>query len=193
MSSNKDLSVAELGKLYPITIEKYNSGWKQEYLKEIGSLKSLLNPKIALRFEHFGSTAIPGLSAKPVIDILVEISSFEDAKEKFVALLENNAYLYMWQPKSERSAGHMMFVKGYGSTGYLEGIQRIHLHMATKGHNFWEGLYFRDYLRAHPEACQEYEHLKNQLALKHQYDREAYTESKGEFILSITEKAKKML
>lgn len=143
-------------------------------------MEKQFSKNIILRTEHFGSTAIPGLASQPSIDILVEIPSFEKAKSIIIPILENKEYIYFW--RSDRSPGHMMFVKGYGPNGYIEGTQLYHLHMAPADHPIWERLLFRDYLRKHLDTRKQYEKLKYKLAKEFRHDREAYTDGKEEFV-----------
>jgi len=168
---------------------KYDLRWPELYLQEAAFLERLFGKDMILRTEHFGSTAIPSLASKPSIDILVEIPSFDEAKKIILPVLEQKGYVHLWQ--SDRSVGHMMFVKGYGPDGYIQGMQLYHLHMAPADHPIWECLLFRDYLREHPEARKEYEGLKYGLAEKFRTDREAYTDGKEEYVNRIMENVKK--
>ena len=170
----------ELGKKYPIFMVPYDPAWRTLYSQEAQSLVDLFGTDMILRTEHFGSTAIPGLASKPSIDILVEIPSFDRAKKTIIPVLEKKGYIHLWQ--SDRSPGHMMFVKGYGPDGYIEGVQLYHIHMAPAGHPMWDCLLFRDYLREHKQACKKYEELKYGLAKKFRNDREAYTDGKEKFV-----------
>lgn len=167
----------------------YDPKWPELYAQEAAFLVNQFGNNMILRTEHFGSTAIPGLASKPSIDILVEIPSFEEAKTIILPILESKGYIHLWQ--SDRSPGHMMFVKGYGPEGYIEGMQLYHIHMAPAGHPIWDRLLFRDYLREHKQARKEYEELKYHLAEKFRNDREAYTDGKEEFVNRIMEEVKK--
>lgn len=173
-----------LGKLYPIAVVEYDPRWVQLYEEEARFLRSEFGPDVIVRTEHFGSTAVPGLAAKPVIDILVEITSFEAAEREVVPNLERRGYVYSWQ--SEPSPGHTAFWKGY----VPEAPQKYHLHLAPAGHPLMGRLLFRDYLRAHPESAREYAELKYRLAEVHRHDREAYTDAKEEFVTEITDRAR---
>ncbi|MFA5645271.1 MAG: GrpB family protein [Candidatus Ratteibacteria bacterium] len=170
----------ELGKKYPINIVPYNPLWKEMYQKEARFLQETFFGTI-VRTEHFGSTAIPGLAAKPVIDILVELISFNTAEKKVLPVLQSLGYGYNWI--SNIPPGHIMCMKGYKEN--QEETVRFHLHMAPAKHPIWKDLLFRDYLLKNPEIAQKYEDLKYRLAEKYHYDREAYTEGKSPFIKSI--------
>lgn len=174
----------ELGLLYPVTIVSYNPEWPNYYRKEISCILGILGSHIALHFEHIGSTAVPGLAAKPTIDILVQIPlDFDHAV--IISKMTNKNYIHMTE-----QTRHLMFVKGYAPTG-LEKIS-FHIHMGPRTQPWlWDRIYFRDYLvNNHAEALR-YESLKYDLASKYKNDREAYTEMKAEYIQGITELAKK--
>ncbi|WP_425447013.1 GrpB family protein [Dethiothermospora halolimnae] len=177
----------ELGKLYPITVTEYDGNWPLLFQKEKKILKDILGSKIALRIEHIGSTAVENLLAKPTIDILIEIPKKKDIRDLIINKMSENGYIHMKEQKN-----HLMFVKGYSPTG-LEN-ESFHIHMGTKAQeSLWDRLYFRDYLKLNPSIALEYAELKKGLAKKYKHDREAYTESKGEFIKRITEIGKEKL
>jgi GrpB-like predicted nucleotidyltransferase (UPF0157 family) len=179
----------ELGKKYPIVMEAYNPQWERRCQEEAQFLLAQFGPDIILRTEHFGSTAVPGLAAKPVIDIMVEIPSFEVAEQTIVPQLDAQEYRYFWISNSR--PGHMMFIKGYGPDGYQEGVQCYHLHMAPGDHTLWDRLLFRDYLRKYPETARRYAELKARLAERYRHDREAYTNGKTEFVTQVMKKARR--
>jgi len=188
MSKNLDtLTKDELGRLFPIVISESKKEWSDLFIQEKNKIIALLCKKIALRIEHIGSTAVPGLPAKPTIDILVEIPKSEEVKNEIINIMTSHGYNYMHDQKD-----HIMVVKGYTPEGFKG--QCYHIHMGPKDHSgLWDRLYFRDYLKANPSVAYEYTKLKQKLAKKHKFDREAYTELKTEFILKITETAKKVL
>ncbi|MBN1991315.1 MAG: GrpB family protein [Anaerolineae bacterium] len=159
----------------------YDPTWPQQFTEFARWLRDHLGPDIVLRVEHFGSTAIPGLPAKPIIDVLVEVPSFATAKQRAVPLFNNEQWEYWWY------AGHMMFIK----RKKLMGRRTHHLHMAPQGHRLWEGLAFRDYLRANPQEARRYATLKQALAAHYQQDRERYTQAKTKFVQEVTARALK--
>lgn len=179
----------ELGKKYPVVVVEYDPRWKKLYKKEAKFLKSQFGPEVIIRTEHFGSTAVPGLAAKPVIDILVEVASFKAAKREIIPELKKRGYGYNWVSNQPKPPGHMMFMKGYNREGARQ--LRYHIHMAPVGHPLWGRLLFRDYLRKYPETGRCYEKLKYRLAELYRSDREAYTAEKAKFVKRITAKAKK--
>jgi GrpB-like predicted nucleotidyltransferase (UPF0157 family) len=133
--------------------------------------------------EHFGSTAVPNLSAKPIIDILIAVRSLADAQACFVEGLRNLDYVYWAEnPKQDR----MFFVKGMPPFGPR---RSHHVHVTEIHGQMWQRLAFRDYLRAHPEEARTYAQLKRRLAAEHPADREAYTGAKAAYIESVMRKA----
>jgi GrpB-like predicted nucleotidyltransferase (UPF0157 family) len=172
----------ELGRKYPITLVEYDPDWPGLYEQEARWLRRRF-PGVVLRTEHIGSTAVPGLVSKPVIDVLVEVSSFDVAEREITSALLRHGYKYMWSTAA--SDGHMVFVKGYGEEGYVDGVQRYHLHLAPAGHTIWGRVRFRDGLRRNPCVAERYAELKRRLATRHRHDREAYTEAKTDFILGV--------
>ncbi|WP_332698186.1 GrpB family protein [Halalkalibacter lacteus] len=174
----------ELGKLYPITIVQYDEKWTSMFQKEKQIISNIFGSEIALRVEHIGSTAVPNLSAKPTIDVLVEIPGEDGIRDLIISKMSTNNYIHM---KEQRN--HLMFVKGYSPTGLEK--ESFHIHMGTKKQDFlWDRLYFRDYLRMNPSVANEYQQLKVKLAETYKHDREAYTENKTEFISKMTKLAK---
>jgi GrpB-like predicted nucleotidyltransferase (UPF0157 family) len=171
-----------------ICIEPYNSEWPALFKKEKEFLIKLLPGTIVKRVEHFGSTAVKGLSAKPVVDILVEVSSFEETIEKIVPLLASEGYEYFWRPVSNNEADvyYAWFIRRNSI-----GKRTHHIHMVEKNSRLWDRLFFRDYLIEFPDAAKKYEKLKNKLAFNYPNDRVSYTKGKTDFILEMTEKAKR--
>jgi len=181
------LNTKELGKLFPVIIAEPNPEWKKLFDLEKNELNRILGQN-AIRIEHFGSTAVPNLEAKPTIDILVEIPGNKKIKDEIIQKMKSEGYHYIL--RKDCPPPYIMFVKGYTDEG-IKG-QSYHIHMAEKGHNgLWDRLYFRDYLINNKETAMEYESIKRKLAERFKYDREAYTEGKSGFIMKITEKAKK--
>ena len=115
----------ELGKLYPIMVVAYDANWSSLFENEKETLKHILGSEIALRIEHIGSTAVLNLSAKPTIDILVEIPKKEGIKEFITSKMTKNNYLHM-----KEQINHLVFAKGYSPTG-LEKIS-FHVYLPLK-------------------------------------------------------------
>jgi GrpB-like predicted nucleotidyltransferase (UPF0157 family) len=132
-----------------------------------------------VRINHIGSTAVPGLIAKPTIDILIEIQNNTDT-QRLIVNLQSVGYRYISQPNNPVS--HRYFVKGYTPQGF-KGLV-FHVHVNYKGD--WDELYFRDYLLKHPEIAADYGNLKLELQKKYEHDRDGYTSAKTEYIKRIT-------
>jgi GrpB-like predicted nucleotidyltransferase (UPF0157 family) len=162
-----------------VTLVDANPAWAAQYQEMADWLRRRLDARVMLRIEHYGSTAIPGMPAKPIVDILVEVHSFEAAKRHVVPALNDPHWEYWWY------SDHMVFVRRERPMG----PRTHHLHLAPRGHRLWEGLAFRDYLRAHPEAAARYAALKRKLARSHREDREAYTQAKTAFVRQVTAEA----
>lgn len=178
-----EMSNEELWQLFPIILTEHKDYWKEYYKEEELSLKEILRSDI-YRINHIGSTAIPGLVAKPTIDILLEIEEHTDTRH-LIQVLEKAGYIYSPQP--QKPAPHMMFMKGYTPKGFEKKVYHIHIRYAGD----WDEVYFRDYLLSHPEDAKRYGMLKESLMTKYEYDRDAYTEAKSEFIQNIINKARK--
>jgi GrpB-like predicted nucleotidyltransferase (UPF0157 family) len=186
MTNDEEISAerVELGRRFPIFLVHYDPLWPQCYEREAELLQAKLPSDVVTRIEHYGSTAIPGLAAKPTIDILAEVVSFEVAEGVCVPILEELGYGHDWYN------GHIAFFKGYYPE---EQPLKYHIHMAPAGHPVMEGLLFRDYLREHPAVAREYQELKYRLAETHHYDREGYTDAKGRFVQEVLRRAQEEL
>ncbi len=171
-----------------VAIVPYDPVWPMLFEKEQDDLRSSLPRDLVKRIEHFGSTAVPGLAAKPIIDILVEVASLEETKQRIAPLLEAKGYDYFWRPSWGDSTPpfYAWFIKRDAA-----GIRTHHIHMVEAHFEHWDRLLFRDYLLRHPDVAREYGDLKMRLAAEHDRDRVAYTLAKTEFILNVTAKAKK--
>ncbi|MDD5695131.1 MAG: GrpB family protein [Bacteroidales bacterium] len=179
-----DMSKEELGKLFPILISEPDTRWSELFGLEEARIRKIFKKQDIIRIEHIGSTAVPGLKAKPTIDILLEVGRCLD-NELIINKLKKLEY--HCQYKSENPPPHLMFMKGYSEEGFTG--QTYHIHVRYAGD--WDELYFRDYLRRHHETAYEYGQLKLRLAEKYRNDREEYTEQKTEFIKHITALARK--
>ena len=142
------------------------------------------------RIKHFGSTAVPGLAAKPIVDVLVEVADLQATRIRIAPLLVSQGYDYFWRPThgDDGPPFYAWFIKrDLGS-----GARTHHIHMVEPDfEEHWDRLLFRDYLIEHPRAAREYEDLKYRLASVNPNDRVAYTKGKTEFVLRVTEQAKR--
>ncbi len=164
----------------PVEIVDYDPAWPDMFERESARIAVALGDAL-LGIEHVGSTAVPGLGAKPIIDIMAGIRRFADG-ERCVGPLERLGYVY----KGELDIpGRHYFSKP--RTG-----KRTHqIHMVELGGDFWRRhILFRDYLREDPRAAKAYHELKLRLAERHRNDRYAYTEAKSEFIEAALTKAR---
>jgi GrpB-like predicted nucleotidyltransferase (UPF0157 family) len=174
-----EMSDQELWALFPIILTEYRPEWKQNYAKEKAILVQSIGIENIVRITHYGSTAVPGLIAKPTIDILVEIINDCDL-QRLISGMQFCGYIYNEQ--TENPAPHMMFLKGYTPQGFKG--QVFHVHIRFGGD--WDELYFRDYLLGHPEIADQYGKLKQELQKRYEHDRDAYTNAKTDFIRRIT-------
>ena len=173
-----------------ITISPYDPRWPESFRQEREHLQSCLPSDLVRRIEHFGSTAVPGLAAKPVVDILVEVTDLQATRERIAPVLVSQVYEYFWRPTygADGPPFYAWFIKRDPCTA----ARTHHIHM-VEGHfaEHWDRLLFRDYLIEQPEVAKEYEALKFRLASASPQGRVAYTRSKTEFILRVTEEAKR--
>jgi GrpB-like predicted nucleotidyltransferase (UPF0157 family) len=164
----------------PIDLVSYSTTWPGLFDEERARLESTLSPWLEGPIEHIGSTAVPGLLAKPIIDIMAgvrDLPSSLDARDALAPL----AYMYF----PYRADVMHWFCKPSPAH------RTHHLHLVPMGSQLWsDRLMFRDYLRFSPLAAAEYAALKTALAAAHRFDREAYTSAKGDFVRTILERAK---
>jgi GrpB-like predicted nucleotidyltransferase (UPF0157 family) len=166
-----------------VEIVGYDPRWPALFDAEAKRLRATLDPSLIVGLEHFGSTAVPNLSAKPIIDILIAVRSLADAQACFVEPLRNLDYVYWAEnPRQDR----MFFVKGMPPFGSR---RTHHVHVTEIHGEMWQRLAFRDYLRAHPQQARTYDQLKRRLAAEHPADREAYTAAKAAYIETVMRKA----
>lgn len=180
----QEMTNEELWALFPIILSEYRAEWAKFYEQEKDTIISALGTNNMYRINHIGSTSVPGLIDKPTIDILLEIPTDADIPSLTAALI-SAGYICNTQPNNP--APHLMFMKGYTPQGFRG--QAVHLHVRFPGD--WDELYFRDYLRSHPETAKSYGKLKQNLQLRYEHDRDAYTEAKTDFIQEATRLARK--
>jgi GrpB-like predicted nucleotidyltransferase (UPF0157 family)/ribosomal protein S18 acetylase RimI-like enzyme len=156
----------------PIRLVPYDLGWPERFAAERAALEEAIGAWATGGIHHVGSTAVPGLDAKPIIDILAGVDSLDASRACFAALV-GLGYLYApYRPEEMH-----WFCKPHPSR------RTHHLHLVpTDSGRFRDELAFRDRLRADPEIAGEYVALKRDLAERFAEDRETYTEAKAEFI-----------
>jgi GrpB-like predicted nucleotidyltransferase (UPF0157 family) len=161
----------------PVTIVDYDPAWRDRFLDQAAALTTILQPWLAAPVEHVGSTAVPGLRAKPVVDILAPVVSLVQAQAA-IAVLTADGWLF-WPDDPNRDY-RMWFLrpKPEARTHHLHVIQ--HDHPAAHAE-----LAFRDVLRRDPGVRKAYAALKDSLAVQYRTDRDAYTDAKSDFIRSV--------
>jgi GrpB-like predicted nucleotidyltransferase (UPF0157 family) len=163
----------------PHDIVDYDPAWQRQFAQWSGRLTDALG-RAATRIEHVGSTSVPGLAAKPVIDIQVSVgdASAEGAylpaveAAGLILRIRENGHLLLWPPPQKP--------------------RDVHVHVCDAG-GAWERrhLLFRDYLRAHPDKRDGYAALKRELITRWQEDRKAYAEAKTAFVLDTLDDAER--
>lgn len=162
-----------------ITVVDYDSEWPLKYVRERDCIAEVLGGN-CLAIHHIGSTAVPGLAAKPIIDIMAVVRSLEqvdDVAEKFA----NIGYEYLGE---FGMAGRRYLRKGGDERTY-----QIHIFQADDRKNIDRHLAFRDYLRTHEKERKEYVKIKQELAQKFPYDIDGYCEGKENFVREVEKRA----
>jgi GrpB-like predicted nucleotidyltransferase (UPF0157 family) len=164
----------------PVSIQPYDPGWPARFAAEAQAIRAVIGQWITGGIHHVGSTAVPGLSAKPIIDIQVGVVDLESSRP-CIELLATLDYQYApW-----RADVMHWFCKPDPAH------RTHHLHLVPTGsERFLDVLAFRDWLRTDPEAAAEYEALKRELARRFHHDREAYTEGKLALVNRMTKLAR---
>jgi GrpB-like predicted nucleotidyltransferase (UPF0157 family) len=156
-----------------ISAGPYQSGWKELYEQEAECLRRALGNK-ALRIEHIGSTSVPGMVSKPILDIMVAVVSLTRATELIPAI---EALGYQHKPH-DTIPERVFFAKEHPPENRTH-----HLNLAELGSGFWKDqLAFRDYLRAHDQIAAEYADLKKRLAAAYARTGELDRDGKSEFV-----------
>ncbi|MFQ3786366.1 GrpB family protein [Halomonas sp. A29] len=160
----------------PVRLVDYDSAWPACFEAERGRLLERFADEL-LDVQHIGSTAIPGMPAKPIIDVMAGVASMAMADVLFEPILAHG-----YVTSVEFNAGltdRRWFMR------HAHGLRTHHLHVVVHDGELWhQRLAFRDALRTDPTQAIRYAALKRDLASRHQADREAYTQAKGEFVRS---------
>ena len=163
----------------PVRVDAYDPAWPLRFEEERPAIEEILGRSITGGVHHVGSTAVPGLAAKPVIDILVGIDDLEGGRAYIAPLAELG---YQYAPY--RADEMLWFCKPDPAR------RTHHLHLVPTGSpRFRAELAFRDHLRGHPDVAERYAVLKRRLATRFEHDREAYTRSKEDFIRDVLDRA----
>ncbi|WP_082608251.1 GrpB family protein [Acidovorax sp. Root219] len=159
----------------PIEVVDYNPAWPALFDAERRLLQEALAPWLAGPVEHIGSTAVPGLPAKPIIDIMALVRSLAESADAIAAASALDYLYYPYKPEQLH-----WFCKP-------SPVHRTHhLHLVPLHSALWQQrLAFRDALRGSSTLTARYAALKRQLAVQYRHDREGYTEAKGPFIAQV--------
>jgi GrpB-like predicted nucleotidyltransferase (UPF0157 family) len=159
----------------PVQIVPYNTTWPARFHAERKLLERAVGPWIVGGVHHVGSTAVPGLAAKPIIDILVGVESLSGSRGTFERLADLG---YQYAPY--RANEMLWFCKPSAAH------RTHHLHLVpSQSSRFHDELAFRDALRSRPDLAEGYARLKRALVKQHRNDREAYTAAKAQFIVDV--------
>ena len=163
----------------PVEIVPYDPEWPMEYEKEKTAVEQVF-ADVGIEVHHIGSTAVPDLAAKPIIDLLVAVESLEDR----VGLASRLSELDYVNVPYEGDDKRLFFKKGVPRTHHVHIVRR-------NSWTYWKHIIFRDMLISNPELRHEYEMLKRKLAAIHRDDREVYSNAKTDFIeRAVAEKAR---
>jgi len=165
------------GNSRPVVIKHYDPNWPEMFQKEAALIKKTIAPFITT-IQHIGSTSVPGLAAKPIIDMLIGLKRLSDSIH-FAPLIINIGYRYFPEHEVEIPERRYFSKIINSDMGY-------HLHMVEPDSEFCHRhLAFRDYLRTHADTAADYAALKNKIAEEYGSDREGYTDAKSDFIKGI--------
>ncbi|MDD3106900.1 MAG: GrpB family protein [Bacilli bacterium] len=175
-----EMTIEELWHLFPIYLTEHKKEWQEDFEEAKNHLNKIINKEHNVRISHIGSTAIKGIWAKPIIDILIEVKDNVELTE-MAEILEINGYICMSITNHRISLN-----KGYTEDGFSDKV--YHVHLRYFGDN--DELYFRDYLNEFSSIAKEYEALKLELWRKYEYNRDAYTNAKGQFVEQYSKEAR---
>lgn len=174
-----EMTLQELWMLFPIILTAPDPRWAAWYAEEEALLRRVLPAEFAVRISHIGSTAIHGIWAKPIVDILAEAEPGTDLA-RADAYLTRAGFRRMSAGPDRRS-----YNKGYTEDGFAPRV--FHLHLVYAG--VQDEIIFRDYLNAHPAHARAYEALKLSLWKPFEHDRDGYTQAKTEFVRQMLREA----
>ena len=177
-----EMPLEELWELFPVFLVPHNDKWNIFYDEMESFLKITLSQCQVERISHIGSTAISGIWAKDIVDVLIEVSKCSNIKDT-AKIIEESGFICM-----STEATRISFNLGYTKAGFADKV--FHVHLRYIGDN--DELYFRDYLNEHTQVAKEYETLKLQLWKLFEHNRDAYTNAKTEFIRKWTSEAKRI-
>ena len=163
-----------------IEVVPHDPNWKNKFNLEARIIRSIFNKEI-IAIHHIGSTAIPQISAKPIIDILIEVHDIDIIDDYDFKMIEQG-----YIPKGESGIPRRrLFIKG------SEEVRTFHIHIFEKGNSEIKRLLnFRNYMIAHPNEAQKYSRLKENLVREYPEDISGYIDGKDKFVKNIDKKAK---
>jgi GrpB-like predicted nucleotidyltransferase (UPF0157 family) len=178
MEPNLEVTGTDASGEFVVRIAEYDPAWPLRFAELGGRLRDALG-SVAIRIDHIGSTSVPGLAAKPVIDIQISVDRLEPV-QPFCAPLRRLGFVYR-PDNPERTKRYFREPPGH---------PRTHIHVRRAG-SFSEQfpLLFRDFLRADSEAAADYERAKRSLAKRYRLDRHSYTDAKGPIVWDIIRRA----
>jgi GrpB-like predicted nucleotidyltransferase (UPF0157 family) len=165
-----------------IELAPYNPAWPALFAAEADFLRQTLGETAIADIAHFGSTAVPGLTAKPIIDMLLTTPDLAAARAAFPEKLQPHGYVF-W--RDDPNPARLYFVKGLPPFG---AGRTHHLHVVPPDSPMRAQVLYARHLAAHPEDAAAYAALKTDLAARFRQDREAYTDGKAAFIAGIMAK-----
>ena len=185
MKSLQDLTLQELWQLFPIKLTPHDERWRMWYEDARAELQKIIPHDDLGSIHHVGSTAIPGIWAKPIVDILIELRKDADM-EAIAKIIEKSGWMIMSNTPQHREDDALIpqrisLNKGYTIHGFADRV--FHLHLRYEGDN--REIAFAEYLIHHPDAAKEYEALKLSLWHDFEHDRDGYTAAKTAFIQRI--------
>jgi GrpB-like predicted nucleotidyltransferase (UPF0157 family) len=160
-----------------VQIAEYDGAWPARFLAQRDRVEAILAPWLAAPVQHIGSTSVPGLAAKPIIDMLAPVRSFGEAGQAAADLIADG---WMIWPDDPARHYRLWFLRPrpQARTHQLQVMSAADPHAAAL-------LAFRDALRADPRLGREYARLKVELATRHEGNRNAYTNAKDEFVARV--------
>jgi GrpB-like predicted nucleotidyltransferase (UPF0157 family) len=178
--SGESITAQQAAGLEPVIVVPYDPRWPDEFVRLGAALRGALGD-VVLRIDHIGSTAVPGLAAKPILDVQISVAAFEPL-DAFRLPLERLGLVFR--------AANPDRTKRYFRLHDAAGARLAHVHVRIAGS--WaeqKDLLFRDYMRAHPADAQRYGALKQRLAQAYGSDRVGYTDAKSAFVWEIMGRA----
>lgn len=166
----------------PVVVQAWDPAWSRRYDRERAAITGIGDRRV-VDVAHVGSTAVEGLHAKPIVDLMVGVDA-PAATRPVADRMRALGYAYRDDPGSDNHDGHMFLLRR------ADGQRRVHAHVVVHGARWWrDHVAFRDLLRADPRLRASYRALKLRLAGDHADDREAYTDAKTTFVIDALTRA----